>query len=131
MWIEILTMEEALQRAPVNLKPPPPVPLTLRVVIWEIKDILTEKQYSDLFVTCGLDGSPLQLTDVHRHANSLTNPPVYNWRCIFHINCDATNITANPRLLLSVFDKVAIKHMQTHANIHTYTSFSRLCIYEG
>lgn len=105
-WMEIMTTEEALEQAPLNLKPPAPTHMTLRLVIWKVRDVFPlEKQFIDLFATACVDGLPPQQTDMHPLAHPLTNPPEFNWRCVFHIPVHATNMAKNPRLLLALYDK--------------------------
>ena len=40
MWIELLTPEEALARAPTHIGPPAKESFELRVVVWETKNVV-------------------------------------------------------------------------------------------
>ena len=39
LWCDVLTMEEAKKNPPVNIRPPPPEPFELRLVIWDASEM--------------------------------------------------------------------------------------------
>lgn len=39
MWLDIMSPEEASMSPLINIKPPPPEPYELRVIIWSVEDV--------------------------------------------------------------------------------------------
>ena len=39
MWLDVMTPEEASMSPMLNIKPPPPEPFELRVIIWSVEDV--------------------------------------------------------------------------------------------
>jgi hypothetical protein len=61
LWIEVMTTTEAMKTPMLDIKPPPPEPYELRVVIWKARKITikdTTTNQNDMFVTaqCSLSG---------------------------------------------------------------------------
>jgi C2 domain len=108
MWMELWEPEHAKREPMVDIKPPPPEPYELRVIVWGVrkvpnKDELTDQ--SDLYVTCQPSVQDLkkQQTDLHfRAKNGKGN---FNWRMKFPILLPVKRGTPWPRLRFQIWDK--------------------------
>jgi len=104
LWVEILNPFDAKQKPMINIRPPPPDPFELRVIVWgtreiTIKDTITDQ--NDLYVTChpGVKGVPRQTTDTHlRSKKGIGN---FNWRMKFPLELP---MKVWPRLRFQVWD---------------------------
>jgi len=88
----------------IDIKPPPPTPWELRVVVWgtreiTIKDELTNQ--NDLFVTCALSVPGLKKQETDTHWRSKKGKGNFNWRIKFPVNLP---IKPWPRLRFQVWD---------------------------
>eukprot|EP00298_Acanthocystis_sp_HF-20_P017867 c21850_g3_i3.p1 GENE.c21850_g3_i3~~c21850_g3_i3.p1 ORF type:complete len:931 (+),score=389.39 c21850_g3_i3:170-2962(+) len=108
LWVDILTPEQALAAPMQALERPTPAQFTLRVVIWNCREIVNlESEETDAYVTgqlSGVEDSHRQETDTHPRSSDKENPPVFNYRFIFPLEL-YTNMDKNPRLQLSIWDR--------------------------
>jgi len=103
--LEILDPFTARKTPMYDIKPPPPDPFEVRVIIWgtgevTIKDSITEM--NDLYVTghCGVPSSAKQSTDCHYRAKK--GKGNFNWRMKFPV---ALPMKQWPRLRLAIWDR--------------------------
>jgi hypothetical protein len=106
IWVELLTLAEAKKTPLLNIKPPPPIPHELRIIVWgtrdiTISDLITEQ--NDLYVTCHVQGSDIsqkETTDTHlRSKKGLGN---FNWRMKYPLSFPMKQW---PRVRFQVWDK--------------------------
>eukprot|EP00495_Collosphaeridae_sp_1-RS-2012_P002471 TRINITY_DN2131_c0_g1_i2.p1 TRINITY_DN2131_c0_g1~~TRINITY_DN2131_c0_g1_i2.p1 ORF type:complete len:137 (-),score=16.37 TRINITY_DN2131_c0_g1_i2:944-1354(-) len=88
-----------------NIKPPPPVPYEMRVIIWRCRDVTIKDDWTgmnDLYITGTLDlpGIKRQQTDLHyRSKRGVGN---FNWRMKFPVDLP---VKRPPRFRLAIWDK--------------------------
>lgn len=105
LWVDILTTTQ-MKKMPVwNIKPPPPVPFEMRVIIWCCREITIKDEWTqmnDLYITGTLDlpGIKQQSTDLHyRSKKGVGN---FNWRMKFPVDLP---VKRPPRFRLAIWDK--------------------------
>ncbi|XP_060520858.1 otoferlin [Cylas formicarius] len=89
LWIDIFPRRDYPPPSKVNISPRKPVAYELRVIIWNVEDVildddefLTGEKKSDIYVQGWLDDAEnSQYTDVHYR--SLTGEGNFNWRFVF------------------------------------------------
>jgi hypothetical protein len=96
MWIDVFDLSEAsvVVPRPIDIAPPPPIPMELRVTVWNVRDCeltdeaITGEMMTDIYVRAWVDGmqSLQQNTDVHYR--SLDGSGSFNWRMIFPLTFD-------------------------------------------
>ena len=106
LWCDVLTMEEAKKNPPVNIRPPPPEPFELRVVIWDASEMFSMdgSGLNDLQFTATLAGhdpvegqmvEDTQETDTHWRATD--GKGSFAWRLVFKLN-----LPMKPRAKLTI-----------------------------
>jgi hypothetical protein len=90
MWIDIFRYNELLQPKPVDIKPPEPVKLQLRVVIKNTKEVylddvnpLNGERTSDIYVKGWVGDTQIDLQKTDTHFKSRTGEGNFNWRFVF------------------------------------------------
>ena len=88
------------------IKPPPPEPFELRVIIWKCKNVACKDETSgmnDLYVIANLNipGMKSQETDTHFRAKK--GKASWNWRIKFSVHLPIKKLW--PRLRLQVWDR--------------------------
>jgi len=109
LWFELLTLNEAKMKSMWNIKPPPPQPFELRVIIWGCRDIPnkdTATEANDMYVTCqpSLPGLKRQETDTHFRAHKGVGN--FNWRMKWKLTLP---IEPWPRLRFQVWDRDLVR----------------------
>jgi len=105
LWVDILTTTQMKKVPAWNIKPPPPVPYEMRVIIWRCRDVTIKDDWTgmnDLFITGTLDlpGIKRQQTDLHyRSKRGVGN---FNWRMKFPVDLP---VKRPPRFRLAIWDK--------------------------
>ncbi len=112
-WIELLTLAEAKASAMWLIKPAPPDPYELRLIIWKVQKVVQRDappEVIDLFVSAGVSiaGVKGQETDTHFRARSCTGS--FNWRMKFPILLPPQVNGGWPRLRICVWDKELLAH---------------------
>ena len=86
LWVDIITPEEAKLYIPVDVAPPPPAEMELRLVVWKTRDVVADKgefDQNDLYAECFMEGGKKQRTDTHWRAKN--GKGSFNWRMKFPI----------------------------------------------
>jgi len=100
MWLDIMTPDEAAKNPQVPIGPPAPRNFELRLVVWNTKDVaFRDKNMSDIFLVCYIEGIEPQKTDIHWRSEN--GEGMFNWRMVFPI----TLPFKNPRLKIQIWDK--------------------------
>lgn len=107
MWMELLTPEQAKKTPMVHIKPPPPDPYEIRVIVWgtkevTIKDTITDQ--NDLYVTCECSFPGLKKQQTDLHFRSKKGKGSFNWRMKFAVTLPTPN-KLWPRLRFQIWDK--------------------------
>jgi len=104
LWCELLTPEQA-KRLPMEIiKPPPPTPWELRVIVWGTREVTikdTTTNQNDLFVTCAVSIPGIKKQETDTHWRSKKGKGNFNWRIKFPISLP---IKPWPRLRFQIWD---------------------------
>lgn len=68
LWVDVLTPAMAKKYPIVDIAPPPPVEVEVRVVVWRTKDVINGDEWtdqSDLYAKLWIEGQDPQKTDTH------------------------------------------------------------------
>ena len=111
LWMELLEPNDSKKYPMINIKPPPPDPYELRVIVWECKDcpiMDTTTNMNDLYITGGLisnneDEEDLQQTDLH--FRSQNGKGSFNWRMKFPIKLPKRKFNDYPTFQIQIWDK--------------------------
>jgi len=104
MWIEILTPEQAKKQPMEIIKPPPPTPFELRVIVWGTREITIKDTFTnqnDLFVTCAISIPGVKKQETDTHFRSKKGKGNFNWRMKFPLTLP---MKTWPRLRFQVWD---------------------------
>eukprot|EP01006_Ploeotia_vitrea_P017020 TRINITY_DN48009_c0_g3_i1.p2 TRINITY_DN48009_c0_g3~~TRINITY_DN48009_c0_g3_i1.p2 ORF type:complete len:440 (-),score=253.12 TRINITY_DN48009_c0_g3_i1:22-1176(-) len=105
MWVEMLSSLEAKRIPMANIKPPPPQPWELRVIVWGCKDVTIKDeitQQNDLYVTCHCSAPGLKRQKTDTHLRSKLGFGSFNWRMKFPLMLP---MKPAPRLRFQIWDK--------------------------
>lgn len=105
MWMELVTPTDAKRLPMVDIKPPPPQPFELRVIVWgcrdvTIKDTITEQ--NDLYITGHVSVPGLKRQQTDTHLRSKKGKGNFNWRMKWTLNLP---VKPWPRLRFQIWDK--------------------------
>jgi hypothetical protein len=88
LWVDIFDFNITVPR-PIDIAPPPPIPMELRVVIWNARDVeLTDtsmhgEKMTDIYIKAFVDGMVFNTQQTDVHYRSLDGSGNFNWRMIF------------------------------------------------
>jgi len=104
LWVELMPPELAKKTPMWDIKPPPPEPYELRLIIWGVREItikdLTTNQ-NDLFLTGALSTKGTKKQETDTHWRSKKGKGNFNWRMKWTIDLPAKPW---PRLRMQVWD---------------------------
>lgn len=90
MWVDIFPMTYGPAPPPVDIRPRQPIPMQLRLVVWQVREAVCTKKsmeqtIGDLCVRAYISGNDKgQKTDVHYR--SMDGSGTFNWRMIFNFD---------------------------------------------
>jgi hypothetical protein len=68
MWVDMMTPAEASRFPVVDVSPPTPLDIEIRVIVWKTRDVISGDEItglSDLYTKVWMDGVAPQKTDTH------------------------------------------------------------------
>ena len=91
MWVDIFDEEHRVGPVPrpIDIAPPPPIEMELRVVVWNTRDVImvdesiNEEAMTDIYVRCWMDGMDYNVQNTDVHYRSLDGTGNFNWRMVF------------------------------------------------
>jgi hypothetical protein len=108
LYLDILPAADA-RRVPMdNIKPPPPDPFEIRVIIWGVRDVTikdTITEQNDLYVTCQCSFPGLKMQETDTHLRSKKGKGNFNWRMKFPVTLPMKPRGSWPRLRFQIWDK--------------------------
>jgi hypothetical protein len=103
--MEILTPLQAKKEPLVHIKPPPPMPFELRVIVWGVRDVPNFDEWTDqndLYVTCRCTAPGLKVQQTDTHLRAKNGKGNFNWRIKFPLQLP---MKTWPRLQFQIWDK--------------------------
>jgi len=102
-WIDILPKAEARLHPLLKIAPPPPAPFTVRLAVWNVKDVaFLDDNMSDVLVTCRINSGESQSSDVHYRCDGLA---MFNWRFVFPVELPMPRGAPEARIIIQLWDK--------------------------
>lgn len=108
MWLDILSCLDSKRSPMINIKPPPPDPYELRVVIWGVRDMTIKDTFTnqnDLYVTCQPSVAGLKTQETDTHYRSKGGKGNFNWRMKWPLSLPPKKGQTWPRLRFQIWDK--------------------------
>jgi len=108
MYVDILTPEQARKTPPDDISRPRPENWSLRVVVWETKEIVFKDDkgiisgpMSDIFLSCRPERLKKQLTDIHYRSEN--GKGSFNWRMVWDLELNEKG-TRYPKFNVQIWD---------------------------